>query len=87
MTMGHTWIRLQTFSYIGQHLSLQQAELKKVEQALAKSSPLVFAGECRQLHEHLGKSRRGEAEANGQVIEGLISNSDWSCVFMVLAPC
>lgn len=27
----------------------------KVEHALAKSSPLVFAGECRQLHEHLGK--------------------------------
>lgn len=32
-----------------------QAELEKVEEALAKSSPLVFAGECRQLHEHLGK--------------------------------
>lgn len=45
--------------------TLQQAELQKVEEALAKSSPLVFAGECRQLHEHLGKGRRGKAEANG----------------------
>jgi 3-deoxy-D-arabino-heptulosonate 7-phosphate (DAHP) synthase class II len=31
-----------------------QAELADVEKALAGSAPLVFAGECRQLHEHLG---------------------------------
>lgn len=35
-------------------LSPPQNELQNVEAALAQQSPLVFAGECRQLHEHLG---------------------------------
>lgn len=27
-----------------------------MEKSLSRVAPLVFAGECRQLHEHLGKS-------------------------------
>lgn len=33
-----------------------QNELGEVEKSLSRVAPLVFAGECRQLHEHLGKS-------------------------------
>ena len=53
--MGNMWSRAHTYTCLRSHN--KQAELQKVEQALARSSPLVFAGECRQLHEHLGKSR------------------------------
>lgn len=36
-----------------------QAELAEVEKKLQGVAPLVFAGECRQLHEHLGTQISG----------------------------
>ena len=38
-----------------------QAELERVEEMLAKSPPLVFAGEARRLKEQLGRVAEGEA--------------------------
>jgi hypothetical protein len=41
--------------------ALRQVEQAEVEAALSRCSPLVFAGECRQLHEHLGGSSHAHA--------------------------
>jgi 3-deoxy-7-phosphoheptulonate synthase len=38
-----------------------EAELERVLKQLATQPPLVFAGECRQLSDHLAKVSRGEA--------------------------
>jgi 3-deoxy-7-phosphoheptulonate synthase len=38
-----------------------EAELERVLKQLAAQPPLVFAGECRQLSDHLAKVSRGEA--------------------------
>ena len=62
------------------YITTPQGELAKVEEALAKSSPLVFAGECRQLHEHLGTYPRGSGRGIVLLIMVSTPPSFWGLV-------